>query len=430
MGNTARRRRLRPEFDSLDSRRLLSGFTPLQIQTAYGLSNVAVSTSTGGSVAGDGSGQTIAIIGAFHNPTIQSDLDVFNSEYGLPRTTVTVVNLGTSETHSTWASESAMDVQWAHALAPGASIVLVEAASDGGDDVMKAVDVARNLPGVSVVSMSFGFTESAGQHGLDSIFTTPAGHTGVTFIAASGDHGPQGGAMFPASSPNVLGVGGTTLTLDGAGAVVSEGVWSLSASGPGRYSTRPSYQASFQQGARRTTPDVVFLGDPNTGVASYYTDPETGQATWRVVAGTSLGAPAWAAIVAMVNQGRSLLGAGSLDGASQTLPALYGLNGTGFRAVGNAVSATAAGLGAPDGRTLIPALVQSTMQKVETSTTPTNTSAASESTTNAATTGPVRRQPAVRRRQPAVKRTVVPTPTRPTRLVRQPPRMRRAADVS
>ncbi|WP_165072518.1 S53 family peptidase [Paludisphaera rhizosphaerae] len=430
MGNTARRRRLRPEFDSLDSRRLLSGFTPSQIQTAYGLSDVALPTSSGGTVVGDGSGQTIAIIGAFHNPTIQSDLDVFDSEYGLPHTTVTVVNLGTSETHSTWASESAMDVQWAHALAPGASIVLIEAASDGADDVLKAVDVARNLPGVSVVSMSFGFTETAGQHAFDGYFTTPAGHTGVTFIAASGDHGPQGGAMYPASSPNVLGVGGTTLTLDAAGDVLSEGLWSLSASGPGRYASRPSYQTSFQQGARRTTPDVVFLGDPNTGVASFYTDPETGQATWRIVAGTSLGAPAWAAIVAMVNQGRALLGAGTLDGASQTLPALYGLNGTGLRVVANSVSATAAGLGAPDGRTLIPALVQGTMPKVETAAAGTTTIAASESTTSTATVGPMRRQLAFRRRQITVKRTVAPTPSRPTRLVRQPLRTRRTAAVA
>ncbi|WP_337176385.1 S53 family peptidase [Paludisphaera sp.] len=349
MGKIARRRRLAPRVEGMEDRRLLSGYTPAQVRAAYGFDGVAW----------DGSGQTIAIVASYHNPNLLSDLEVFDRAFGLPTADVTVVNLAGDSTDATWAAESAMDVQWAHALAPGASIVLVEARSDSGDDVLAAIDVARNIPDVTVVSMSFGFAESSGQHVYDPRFTTPPGHVGVTFVAASGDHGAAGGAMYPASSPNVVGVGGTAVTLGPGGGVLSESLWSGSASGPARFAARPGYQAAFQPGARKTTPDVAFLGDPATGVAVYHTPPGASEGGWRTSGGTSLGAPAWAAIVAMVNQGRALEGKGSLDGPSQTLPALYALAGTAaFRGVTNGVSPTAAGLGVPDVEELAPALAR------------------------------------------------------------------------
>lgn len=358
MGKIARRRRLAPGVDGLEDRRLLSGFSPSQVQAAYGFPGVSFATPGGGTVAGDGAGQTIAIIASYHNPNLLSDLKVFDQAFGLPTADVTVVNLAGDATDAAWASESAMDVQWAHALAPGASIVLVEAKSDSGADVLQAVDVARNLPGVTVVSMSFGFAETPGQRAYDSRFTTPPGHAGVTFVAASGDHGASGGAMYPASSPNVLGVGGTAVRLDAAGVVASESLWSQSARGPSRYTPRPTFQAAFQRGPRRTTPDVVFLGDPNTGVAVFHTPPGATEGSWRTYAGTSLGSPAWAAIVAIANQGRTLAGKGSLDGPSQTLPALYALAGTAaFRGIAGAVPPASAGLGAPNVDALVPSLV-------------------------------------------------------------------------
>src|SRR5262245_46673911 len=103
-----------------------------------------------------------------------------------------------------------MDVEWAHALAPAASIVLVECRSSGGPDLYAGAKTAASLPGVTVVSMSWGAVEYAGEGGYDGNFTTPAGHPGVTFVAATGDNGAPG--LYPAYSPNVLAVGGTTLT--------------------------------------------------------------------------------------------------------------------------------------------------------------------------------------------------------------------------
>ncbi|WP_165250007.1 S53 family peptidase [Paludisphaera soli] len=412
MGKHVRGRRLRPLLESLDDRTLPSGFTPSQIAGAYGLSSIALTTPSGETVRGDGTGQTIAIVGAYHNPTLLSDLKVFNDAFRLPEADVTVVSLGGDATDATWASESAMDVQWAHALAPGASILMVEARSDSADDILAAVDVARNTPGVVAVSMSFGFTETAGQHVYDHLFTTPAGRAGITFIAASGDHGPEGGAMYPASSPNVLGVGGTSLTLDAAGAVQSEAVWSGSGSGQARFAARPSFQQTFQQGARRSTPDVSFLGDPSTGVSVFHTRPGESQGDWRVVAGTSLGAPAWAAVVAIVAQGRELNGQGSLDGPSQTLPMLYALAGKGFRGVANPVSATAAGLGVPNGQALIPAMVQGSSVAPAVRTDLPSPALPAKGPT-------IRRPPAFRRER------VAPTP--PVRVVRQPIRAPRQA---
>lgn len=417
MRDHARRRRLRPLIESLDLRSLPSGFTPAEIGAVYGLSSITLTSPSGETVRGDGTGQTIAIVGAYHNPNLLSDLKVFNDAFGLPDAQVTIVNLGGDVTNATWASESAMDVQWAHALAPGASILMVEAASDSADDVLAAVDVARTAPGVVAVSMSFGFTETAGQHAYDDQFTTPPGHGGITFISASGDHGAEGGAMYPASSPNVLGVGGTSLILDATGAVQSETVWARSGSGPGRFSSQPSYQRSFAPSPRRGTPDVAFLGDPSTGVRVFHTPPGESQGSWRVLAGTSLGAPAWGAILAIVAQGRALNGQGSLDGPSETLPVLYALAETGFRHVATpGASGTAAGLGVPNAQALIPAMIgkRSTGDvPQESPRTPVETIPATEADRTA-----IRRTPAFRRR-PAVAPRPVRTPIRHPRIMRQ-----------
>jgi len=420
MGTSLRRHRLRPFVEGLDARRLLSGFTPAQIGAAYGFSSITFETPSGASVRGDGTGQTIAIVGAYHNPTLLSDLKVFNDAFGLPEAKVTVVRLGGDAADATWASESAMDVQWAHALAPGANILLVEAASDSADDVLAAVEVARQSPGVVAVSMSFGFTETAGQHVYDGLFTTPAGHPGITFVSASGDHGPEGGAMFPASSPNVLGVGGTSLALGEGGDVLSESVWARSGSGPGRFSSQPSYQRGFAASARRNTPDVSFLGDPSTGVAVYFTPPGEAQGSWKVLAGTSLGAPAWAALVAIAAQGRALHGLGSLDGPSQTLPMLYAMAGTAFRPVAGA-GATAAGLGVPNAQAVVTGLVGGS-----TSRSPGVEPPASPPASVAPNRAALRRDPAFRRRAAPPPRPVrTPVPMRPLRMLRQAAAIRR-----
>ncbi len=205
MRNRRRGLRLRPQIDLLDDRCLLSGLTPAQVTAADG-------------VKGDGTGETIALIEAYNDPTISSDLQTFDNAFNLPAPpTLTVVNqLGTAvsataPTNSGWTEEESLDVEWAHAIAPGANILVVEANSQSIQDLLAAVNTARSTPGVVAVSMSWGFPETSNEISYDSNFTTPAGHQGITFIASSGDSGSLAGASYPAASPNVLSVGGTTL---------------------------------------------------------------------------------------------------------------------------------------------------------------------------------------------------------------------------
>jgi len=370
-----RRRALRPTLERLDDRCLLSGmgFSPAQVKAAYGLDAITLTARNGQKVAGDGTGETIAIVVAFHDPYLSSDLHQFDAAYGLPDPTLNQVNLaGASNTNDGWAGEVTLDVEWAHAIAPGAKIVVVEAASDATTDLLAAVNAARNIQGVNVVSMSWGGSEMPDESSYDSYFTTPGGHAGITFIAASGDTGTSGGAQWPAVSPNVLAVGGTSLVINGSNGYAGESAWSSSGVGISRYVPEPTYQGSVQSTGRRTEPDVAFLADPNTGVGVYTTNPSNNQGGWLVVGGTSLGAPAWAGIIAIIDQGLAVSGQGSLDGASQTLPKLYAVAATDFHAVANSsvtafrntVAFSAAGLGTPIGQNLIPDLAPSAFSSV------------------------------------------------------------------
>src|SRR5262249_42939859 len=143
-------------------------------------------------LAGTGAGQTVAIVDAFDAPKIQQDLDVFSSQFGLPSTssgqfTFNVAFASGSKplANPSWEQETSLDVEWAHAIAPNATILLVEAASASVPDMFAAVDYAAAH--ASVVSMSWGYTEGSGELPYDSHFTVP----GVTFLASSGDVGGQ-----------------------------------------------------------------------------------------------------------------------------------------------------------------------------------------------------------------------------------------------
>ena len=168
---------------------------------------------------------------AYNDPNIQSDLATFDTHNGLPTAALTVDNLGATTTNPGWALETSLDVEWAHSIAPAAKIILVEAPSDSLNALFSAVNSARYLPTVSVVSMSWGTPEFFGESAYDSLFTTPAGHIGETFVAASGDSGAWSGPMYPSVSPNVLAVGGTTLTLSASGSYGSENGWTYSTGG-------------------------------------------------------------------------------------------------------------------------------------------------------------------------------------------------------
>ncbi|MEN6449330.1 MAG: S53 family peptidase [Thermoguttaceae bacterium] len=308
-----------------------TGYSPAQIRHAYGFDQV---TFSNGAVAGDGAGTTIAIVDAYDDPTIAEDLHQFNLEFGLPDCVFTKVNQygGTDypDADRGWATEIALDVEWAHAIAPGANILLVEAASASMSDLLTAVDYARRAAGVVVVSMSWGTGEFRGETNCDSYFTTPAGHTGVTFLAASGDDGAPVG--YPATSPNVISVGGTTLSLNGQGVYQGESAWSGSGGGVSKYEAQPSYQRGVvtQSAVYRANPDVSYDSNPSTGFSVYDSFNNGTSTPWGQWGGTSAAAPQWAALIAIADQGRMLAGNGSLDGATQTLPMLYAAPSTHF----------------------------------------------------------------------------------------------------
>jgi len=364
----------------------VAGYTPAEIRKAYGFDQVRFGD---GSVAADGAGQTIAIIDAYNHPNIAADLNVFSTQFGLPDAHLTVVNQagGTRlpATDAGWAGEIALDVEWAHAIAPAANILLVEANSAQDSDLMAAVDYARKAPGVSVISMSWGGSEyfsfrgdeSATQLALDATFTTPAGHGGVTFVASAGDGGFNNGVQWPASSPNVVAVGGTSLqTSDASGTYLGEGPWrgfrNGTSGGFSQVEVEPEYQQVAQQSGARSSPDVGYNGDPNTGFAVYDSLPFNGSSGWDVVGGTSAGAPQWAALIAIANQGRALAGQPSLDGRADTLPDLYSLYSppgtTGysttyadsFNDIGNDGYGYTTGLGSPKAAAVVSRLVGST----------------------------------------------------------------------
>jgi Subtilase family len=330
------------------------GLAPDDVRTAYGFNNINF-----GGIVGDGAGQTIAIVNAHRSPSIINDLAVFDYTFGLPDPpSFTIVNqYGGAKLPSKnrgWAQEIALDVEWAHAIAPGASILLVEAknASNFG----AAIDYVRHVPGVSVISVSAAGDEYKSELAVDALFTTPIGHAGETFVFAAGDDGAV--AEYPSSSPNVLSVGGTSLNLYPSGQWRSETVWADGGGGLSKYEGVPSYQNGLGLAARGT-PDVAYDADPATGFAVY---DSYGSGGWAQFGGTSAGTPQWAALLAIANQGRALLGKDSLANAQAVLYAMPAYDFHDIRRGSNGVPATvgydlATGLGSPIADRLVPDLV-------------------------------------------------------------------------
>ena len=297
------------------------GFTPAQIETGYGYSSISFNGTPG-----TGQGETIAIVDAYNDPNIQSDLNTFDSEFSLPALTVNVVNetggstLPGTDSTGGWELEESLDVEWAHALAPKASITLVEASSGSLSDLLTAVGYAGGH--ANVVSMSWGGSEFSGETSDDSDFD----HAGVAFVASSGDEGAP--AIWPAASPNVLSVGGTALTLTSSNAWSSETGWSGSGGGPSVYESQPSYQNGVvtQTTTARAVPDVAYDASPSTGVAVYDSYTYEGETLdWVEIGGTSVGAPSWSALLAIADQGRALNGEAALNstGPQQVMDILY-----------------------------------------------------------------------------------------------------------
>ncbi len=298
-----------------------SGYTPSQIQSYLGLS-------------GNGAGMTIAIVDAYDHPNIANDLNVFSKQFNLPLICGTsgadssncvkftkATPQGKTRTNAGWALEIALDVEWAHAVAPNANILLVEARSASYSNLLSAIDYAAKQSGVVVISNSWGSNEFSGENSFD--YHCALSTAVCTF--SSGDSGNPGG--YPAYSPYVVAVGGTTLYLTSSGAVQSETAWTGSGGGVSQVEPKPSYQNNVNPYPRRGMPDVSYNADPNTGFPVYDSVPYAGQTGWFQVGGTSAGAPQWAAIIAVADQLRAGAGKAPLSSATmQTNKDLYGLS--------------------------------------------------------------------------------------------------------
>jgi hypothetical protein len=260
-----------------------AGLSPSQVRRAYNL------PSTGGN-------GTIAIIDAYEYPTAQEDFVTFSNQYGLPSTNFETHKMsGANAVDSGWALEAALDVQWAHAIAPDAKILLVQAKSNSFSDLLDAVSYATHRSDVVSVSMSWGGAEFSGQRSLANRYF-PGDH-GIVFFASSGDAGS--GVMWPSTSANVVAVGGTTLSLGVDGSVVSETAWSGSGGGISAYETEPSYQVNYgvaETNGKRAVPDVSYNANPFTGFSVYDSTAYAGETGWFQLGGTSAGAPQWAAM--------------------------------------------------------------------------------------------------------------------------------------
>ena len=262
-----------------------TGLSPSTIKAVYGFSTSAAA----------GAGQTIALVDAYNDPDAAGDLATFSAQYGLPAecsATVTsscfdfsqVNQSGGSSlpaTNSSWDLEISLDIEWAHALAPAANILLVEASSNSLANLLAAESYASAH--ARYVSNSWGSTEFSGESSYDSYFT----QAGVSYFAAAGDSASE--ILWPSASPDVVSVGGTTLSFTAGGSLAQESVWSDSGGGCSTQETAPSYQrtGSVSCAGKRATPDLALDADPNSGVSVYDSVAYDNQSGWWTVGGTS-----------------------------------------------------------------------------------------------------------------------------------------------
>jgi subtilase family serine protease len=270
-----------------------SGYAPADLQSAYALTGPASAL---------GAGMTVAIVDAYDLPTAESDLATYRSQYGLPPCTTAngcfrkVNQTGLTSPYPTpdptgWGVEIALDIEMVSAICPKCSILLVEATSNALSDLGASVNEAVKL-GAVAVSNSYGGGEWSNESSVDAAYYA---HAGVAVTASSGDSGF--GVEFPAASPHVVSVGGTTLARASNARGWTESAWSGAGSGCSAYESKPMWQTDSGC-AKRTVADVSAVADPATGVA-VFESPSTGNGTWLVVGGTSASSPIIASVYAL-----------------------------------------------------------------------------------------------------------------------------------
>jgi subtilase family serine protease len=310
---------------------VVATYTPAQIRAAYGMPTLPAtgSTLTATQAAQLGAGQTIYLVDAMSDPNIVAELAAFNAKFGLPTCTTqtiaanaslplaaatsgasaactfSVVNSTSTGTmtataapyDSGWATEIALDVEWSHATAPLARIILINTPDASTNSFTEAISLVNSM-GAGGVSMSFGAPEGSWTTQANTVFSG----ANMSYFASAGDSGQS--VQWPAVSPNVVAVGGTSLTYSGAG-TRSETTWSGTGGGISQYTATPSYQTSAVPDmgtlAHRSVSDVAFNADPNTGQYLAVIPRGSSTVSWGSVGGTSMSSPQWAGIVAVAN---------------------------------------------------------------------------------------------------------------------------------
>ena len=310
---------------------------PAIFDSTFEFSNIYF--QSGGNFAyGNGAGQTIAIVDPYGSPSLVNDVKTFDNFWGLSnndsngRFFLTIQPLSpTANTISEpssdvlgWSAETSLDVEWAHAVAPGAHIMLVQAPSDSILDLLDANVFAAEQPGVVTVSDSWSTDDNnpffQGEPAVyDGYFVTPTGHLdsnglegGVSFFAASGDGkaATPDALQWPAASTNVISVGGMTVATDLNGGLQNIAPWNNPLG-----HTQGSIDTQYATSIQYNEPLVSLDADPLTGVWIYDSTSGSGLPTagWNVIGGTSLATPAWAAYTAIIDQGLAIEGLPSLN---------------------------------------------------------------------------------------------------------------------
>jgi subtilase family serine protease len=317
-----------------------SGLTPAQLRSAYGLPAIS---------AGTPNGPTIAIVDAFEDKNAESDLAVYREQFGLPACTskngcftkvvmsgakmspgqAKKLNNGTGT--ATWSDEIALDLVMASAACPSCKLLLVETGGQDLDSLASGVNLAATYNPASI-SNSWGVTEGGGNApNIDPDAQAAFNHPGIAITASTGDIAGQ--VQFPASSPFVTAVGGTTLTQDSSQPRGwSESAWASTSSGCSIMFPAPAWQNASGCTSGRSVSDVSVIADYNPGIA-VYSSVEGG---WVVLGGTSAGAPFVAGLYAA---------AGDYGAAAVGAAQLYA-NSSAFNAVAGAAGST---LGSPNG---------------------------------------------------------------------------------
>lgn len=250
-----------------------------------------------------GGSKLVILVDAYDDPTAANDLGVYSKQFGLPAITNSNFEVAyasgskpAQDSSGGWELEESLDIEMAHALAPNAKVILVEAASANNSDLLAADTYAANLAvqaGGGEVSNSWGEGEFSGESSYESTFT--GGN--VVFFASTGD---SPGTEFPSVLQNVIGAGGTSINRTN-GNFTSQSTWTDGGGGDSKYITIPTYQAAIKKikkivGKDRGVPDFSFDANPDTGVVMYDSTPYEGQVLdWLVVGGTSVASPALAA---------------------------------------------------------------------------------------------------------------------------------------